>query len=581
MNELIKIKDLSNKYDITTRTLRYYEDMGLLSSTRSNDYAYRLYDENAIKRLEQILILRKLNISIKDIQLIFNSTGTEVVLDVLGKKVSDIDGEVALLHELKMFVLEFIRQIQRADFTKDDDVKKLYEKAKEIEGQLTTMPEVTIDTNRLIEVFEQTDRKIPGVMVVKLPGFRAVTSGNNADCDFWEWMDNNRSLFKDIVWDTSEFHYGDDEVIYAVHDHVTEADTAPYQIITFEGGLYAAAVCVGMDDESFTNINKKIVKWLSGTAFVQDEGRECLATVMFPHNDVRCGLGYHQLLRYVPITLATSNWQCVYSLATDEYIQGIEQGVTWQGFEPHKIAPTGCPDYTFVAVDGRNGILVSKRANDWDGVNLHLDMMELKPNHYCSIEVRGKIIHKKKISTVGSIELTQLPGYENMAWHTVADGDEFTFKYMFPIIKDMEIPRARISSSHSARKLSFLIEHIEIKVNPFTAEPNYVKEDQIMYDVAEMEAFDMVYDGTYFALIHGKTPKQQTIIKVPAGLYYRINVPAKCTDIAAFRNEIHEKHISYWLSYGAGHELTGEIEVVHNNTLLISAKRLESTEEEN
>ena len=57
MNSLTKIKDVSNKYDVTARTLRYYEDMGLITSSRSEDYAYRLYDERAIERLEQILIL--------------------------------------------------------------------------------------------------------------------------------------------------------------------------------------------------------------------------------------------------------------------------------------------------------------------------------------------------------------------------------------------------------------------------------------------------------------------------------------------------------------------------------------------
>jgi len=54
MNNLIKIKDVSSKYSITARTLRYYEDMGLINSTRSDDYAYRMYDENAVRRLEQI-----------------------------------------------------------------------------------------------------------------------------------------------------------------------------------------------------------------------------------------------------------------------------------------------------------------------------------------------------------------------------------------------------------------------------------------------------------------------------------------------------------------------------------------------
>ena len=74
MDALIKIRDVSVKYDISARTLRYYEDMGLMNSTRSDDYAYRMYDESAVRKLEQILILRKLNISIKDIQRIFSAT---------------------------------------------------------------------------------------------------------------------------------------------------------------------------------------------------------------------------------------------------------------------------------------------------------------------------------------------------------------------------------------------------------------------------------------------------------------------------------------------------------------------------
>lgn len=86
MNELMKIRDVSLKYNISARTLRYYEDMGLIKSIRNDDYAYRLYDDTALKRLEQIIILRKLNISIKDIQRIFNSSSSDVVLEVLNKK---------------------------------------------------------------------------------------------------------------------------------------------------------------------------------------------------------------------------------------------------------------------------------------------------------------------------------------------------------------------------------------------------------------------------------------------------------------------------------------------------------------
>lgn len=58
MSELIKIRDMANRYDLSARTLRYYEDMGLIKSVRREDYAYRLYDEANVKRLEQRLSWR-------------------------------------------------------------------------------------------------------------------------------------------------------------------------------------------------------------------------------------------------------------------------------------------------------------------------------------------------------------------------------------------------------------------------------------------------------------------------------------------------------------------------------------------
>lgn len=157
MGELIKIRDMSLQYGVSARALKYYEEMGLITSVRSDGYAYRLYDDAALQRLEQILILRKLNISIKDIQRIFHTAGSEVVLEVLGKKVDAIDEEVSLLHELKEIVLDFILQIEQSDFHKEADVKLLYLKAKKIETQLVNVDYDgnAANVNRLLEVTER------------------------------------------------------------------------------------------------------------------------------------------------------------------------------------------------------------------------------------------------------------------------------------------------------------------------------------------------------------------------------------------------------------------------------------------
>jgi DNA-binding transcriptional MerR regulator len=161
MNEQIKAGELASRYGVSTRTLRYYEEAGLMQSIRTNDYAYRLYNADNVKRLEQILILRKLNVGIKDIRRIFDASNSETVLEVLGQKVNDIDEEVALLHELKEIVVEFIRQIRQSDFNKAGDVKLLYDKAKEIETHLTAGAYAgnPSPVNRLLEVTGKLEAK--------------------------------------------------------------------------------------------------------------------------------------------------------------------------------------------------------------------------------------------------------------------------------------------------------------------------------------------------------------------------------------------------------------------------------------
>lgn len=312
MGNLAKIRELSVRYNISARTLRYYEDMGLIESTRSDDYAYRLYDEAAIKRLEQILILRRLNISIKDIKLIFSAAGSEVVLDVLEKKADHIDEEVSLLHELKKIVLEFIEQIKRLDFEKETDVKLLYEKAKDIETQITDADYNgnSAMADRFFEVTEKLNDKVPDIIIVRIPKFRAVTSGalsyDEIFGKFQLWQEAHNDFFQPIIFDAPDFlceNNGNPEWLWRIKDEITQADTAPYEIIEHPGGLYAAAVSIDGDDESGSKVLQKIEKWIEKTNFVIDGSRTTSVHMIYADDEIRKGLGYHQLNFYAPIKL--------------------------------------------------------------------------------------------------------------------------------------------------------------------------------------------------------------------------------------------------------------------------------------
>lgn len=322
MSNLIKIKDVSSKYDITARTLRYYEDMGLLHSTRSDDYAYRMYDENAVRRLEQILILRKLNISIKDIQRVFKASSSDVVLEVLGKKVQNIDEEVALLHELKEIVLGFIDEIEQVNFSDNSDIKLLYNKAKEIEKRLISIDYIGKPSkiNRLLEITQRLDKKIPDIMVVRVPRFRAVTVGEQS----WEDMFKNGGymyqlwqhvhLYKNVIFDCFDFLlFKNDkaEWICAVKDNVADADISPFKLIDFQGGLYAMAVSIDEDKDSLQKVEDKVGRWIESTNFEFDKGRDVMFNMPYLYEegkdtaymDIEKGLGYKQMQRYFPIKL--------------------------------------------------------------------------------------------------------------------------------------------------------------------------------------------------------------------------------------------------------------------------------------
>lgn len=317
MKKLIKIRDVAARYDISARTLRYYEEMGLIASSRSEDYAYRLYDSAAVTRLEQILVLRKLNISIRDIQRIFSTAGSEVVLEVLGKKVDAIDEEVSLLHELKEIVLGFIRQIEQADFGKEADIRLLYEKAKEIEAQIVNVDYSgnPSNVNRLLEAAEKLERQ-PDILLVEMPPCRMAASGYlNVDNDETSnrfdamWMRLGSRIADKI--NPRDFMYHDAEKnklvwLYMLEDWMAEADTEGFEIITFDGGLFAAALADSWELGEYERVHKGIQAWLSQQEHLEPDAsphRHLLYHFAGPHSAQMREWNYGKIRYFVPIRL--------------------------------------------------------------------------------------------------------------------------------------------------------------------------------------------------------------------------------------------------------------------------------------
>lgn len=62
------INKLSRMAGISTRTLRYYDEIGLLKPARVSSSQYRIYGEQEVDTLQQILFFRALGVSLEDIK---------------------------------------------------------------------------------------------------------------------------------------------------------------------------------------------------------------------------------------------------------------------------------------------------------------------------------------------------------------------------------------------------------------------------------------------------------------------------------------------------------------------------------
>ena len=60
------VKDVSKLTGISVRTLHYYDEIGLLKPTSCSAAGYRLYDDKALERLQQILFFREFDMPLLD-----------------------------------------------------------------------------------------------------------------------------------------------------------------------------------------------------------------------------------------------------------------------------------------------------------------------------------------------------------------------------------------------------------------------------------------------------------------------------------------------------------------------------------
>ena len=113
--ELQSISTVSRCFNISVRTLRYYEQIGLIGSEKKHDGAYRHHSEATVRRIQQIIILRKLRIPLKQIAEILEREDIAYALDVFTQNLREIEDEITALSTIRGIIQAFIEKLPVSD----------------------------------------------------------------------------------------------------------------------------------------------------------------------------------------------------------------------------------------------------------------------------------------------------------------------------------------------------------------------------------------------------------------------------------------------------------------------------------
>ncbi len=116
------VKEVSMITGVSIRTLRYYDEIGLLKPTELTETGYRLYDNKALEKLQEILFFKELEIpliTIKEIMDTPNYDKEQVLIaqkNLLEQKRNHLNGIIELITD----VMKGVNTMSFEAFSKDE-----------------------------------------------------------------------------------------------------------------------------------------------------------------------------------------------------------------------------------------------------------------------------------------------------------------------------------------------------------------------------------------------------------------------------------------------------------------------------
>ncbi len=131
---MMTVNDVSKLTGVSIRTLHYYDEIDLLHPSDVTESGYRLYDEMALEKLQQILFFRELQFSLKDIQKILNTPDFDRN-KALAQQITLLTLKKERLENLIVYAREIVEKGDNTMDFKAFDTSKIDEYTKQVKEQ--------------------------------------------------------------------------------------------------------------------------------------------------------------------------------------------------------------------------------------------------------------------------------------------------------------------------------------------------------------------------------------------------------------------------------------------------------------
>jgi DNA-binding transcriptional MerR regulator len=120
VSEEISIGELAKKLEMSQRTIRYYEEIGLLNSIKRVEAGRRVYTDEDLRRLKLIKRLKIMGMTLSEMQELeamwtIEKSNDKVLgrlLELLNNQLRRLDDRIADLNILRNEIVEYQRRIK-------------------------------------------------------------------------------------------------------------------------------------------------------------------------------------------------------------------------------------------------------------------------------------------------------------------------------------------------------------------------------------------------------------------------------------------------------------------------------------